>query len=90
MTFAAILSFVLSNSTAFMIGGGILAVLIERRLYGRKQFKSGVQKTVTEYRKIDMEGAQDARKTAEQSLRDSDGVDADELLKSTDGLRDRD
>ena len=67
-----------------VIGSG-LAVLVGVHVNGMNKGKKSER---AKFQKADRKGAKDARKTAEQSLRDSDGVDADELLDQTNGLRD--
>lgn len=56
--------------------------------YGHSQYQKGFNQAVSEYEQRDREGAEDARNTAEEILRDSSNVDTDRLLNDTDGFRD--
>lgn len=67
-----------------VVGSG-LALLAGTYLKG---LSHGDKRTEAKFHKADREGAKDARKTADQIFRDTDGVGADELLARTDGLRD--
>ena len=73
-----------------LIGGAvvILAILGGVWGYGRSEYKRGVRETTADFVQRDIEGAENVRTIAEETLRRiGDDPDVDGLLRATGGLR---
>ena len=73
-----------------LIGGAVLILAILGGVwgYGRSEFKRGVRETTADFVQRDIEGAENVRTIAEETLRSiGDDPDVERLLESTNGLR---
>lgn len=79
---------IISRVLRYAIPVGVAALIGAVAWYGHTQYQKGIDHAEIKFKENDREGAEDARNTAEEILRDSNNVDTDSLLNDTDGFRD--